>query len=324
MHRSFLTLGLFAFALASPGVATPAAAADGLPIVGTDAGPDGIASSAGDVRYVTLAAGRNTMLARVDINGGRVVRSRFLRGRFTIPVVAYDASASGLSADGETLVLVRPRATFPQSRTRFAIFASRALLQRDAVTLPGDFSFDAISPDGSLLYFVQYVSPRDPTRYAVRAYDVRAGRLLRGTVVDKRQPGEKMRGNPITRANSPDGRWAYTLYDGAGRHPFIHALDTRQQRAACIDLDGLSGRNDLFDLRLSLSKSGEALSVISGKEPLALVDTKTFRVTAPASNAVTSAHQGGSGLLIALAAGGMAMVAAVSLALRRRRRLPAT
>ena len=35
--------------------------------------------------------------------------------------------------------------------------------------------------------------------------------------------GEKMGGSPLTRATSLDGRWAYTLYDGAGRTPFVHA-----------------------------------------------------------------------------------------------------
>ena len=49
-----------------------------------------------------------------------------------------------------------------------------------------------------------------------------------------------MRGQPLTRATSPDGRWAYTLYDGAGKEPFIHALDTSTRSARCIDLDAAS------------------------------------------------------------------------------------
>ena len=32
--------------------------------------------------------------------------------------------------------------------------------------------------DGSSLYFIHYVSPKDPTRYLVQAYDVQRGRLL--------------------------------------------------------------------------------------------------------------------------------------------------
>ena len=45
----------------------------------------------------------------------------------------------------------------------------------DLITLQGDFSFDALSPDGRLLYLVQYLSPRDPTRYLVRLYDLERG-----------------------------------------------------------------------------------------------------------------------------------------------------
>ena len=45
-------------------------------------------------------------------------------------------------------------------------------------------------------------------------------------IVDKSEPDERMAGLPITRQTTADGRWAYTLYDGAGKEPFVHALDT--------------------------------------------------------------------------------------------------
>ena len=38
-------------------------------------------------------------------------------------------------------------------------------------------------------------------------------------IIDPPELDEAMRGMPITRAASPDGRFAYTLYDGAGEHP---------------------------------------------------------------------------------------------------------
>jgi hypothetical protein len=323
MSRSFLAVSLIALALAVPGLVASAAAAAGPPIAGVGAGPEGVTAQAGDFRYVTLPAGRNTVLARVNTNGGEVARSRFLRGSFMIPAVANDGSASGLSADGETLVLIRPRAGFPAARTRFAIVDSRGLRPRDLVTLRGDYGFDAIAPDGSKLYFTEYVSPRDPTRYVVRAYDVRTGRTG-SAIVDKREPDEKMRGYPITRANSPDGRWAYTLYDGAGKHPFVHALDTRDGRAFCIDLDALSGRSDLFDLRLAIQEGGDRLSVVAQSEPLALIDTRSFRVNAPRAAAPSNPDQEVPATLIALAAGGLVLAVGVPLAVRRRRRLAAT
>ena len=37
------------------------------------------------------------------------------------------------------------------------------------------------------MYLIQYKNPNDPTRYAVRAYDLVRGRLLHAPVVDPRK-----------------------------------------------------------------------------------------------------------------------------------------
>jgi hypothetical protein len=250
-------------------------------VEGVDAGPSGVTTRTSGSRYVTLPAGRGTLVARVRRDGGQVLRSRVLRGAFTIPAVAFDGSPSGLSADGRTLVLIRPRARFPQRRTRLALLDARRLRTRDVMTLRGDFSFDALSPDGRTMYLIEYLSRRDPARYAVRAYDVRGGRLLPAPIVDPREPDERMRGMPITRATSPDGRWEYTLYDGAGSHPFVHALDTARGRAACIELDALAGHPAPYELRLAVA--GRRLSVLEGTRPVAVIDRATLRAAAPAA-----------------------------------------
>src|SRR2546421_11649368 len=224
MSRRLLQLTLLA--LTTTCFWPAAAQADGLPVLGVDTSPSGVAALQAPLRYVALGSGSSTVVARIERNGGRVPGSVALRGRFAIPAVAFDGSAGGLSADGRTLVLLRPRLRFPQRRTTFAILDARRLRVRTTVTLRGDFSFDAISPDGSRLYLIQYLSPRDVNRYSVRTYDVATERLLVRPVVDPSERGPAMRGYPLTRATSPDGRWAYTLYDGAGTHPFVHALDT--------------------------------------------------------------------------------------------------
>ena len=258
------------------------ALADGLPVEGVDASLSGVAGTGpGDPRYVTLPAERGTVLAAVDPAGGQVLRSRYLPGRFTVPVVAYDGSPSGLAADGRTLVLIRPRVSFPRRATTFAVIETKRLRPRDVFTLTGDFSFDAVSPDGRWLYLVQYLSKRDPSRYLVRLYDLRRGRLLPKPIIDPREVGDVMRGMPVTRATSPDGRFAYTLYDGAGEHPFIHALDTVGKTARCIDLHGLMGFEFLNELQLDVSPDGGALSVVHAQEPVVLVDMMTDQVTEP-------------------------------------------
>jgi hypothetical protein len=314
------------------GVASIAAAiavadgrADGLPVLGVDVGPVGVVAPSGPARYVTLPAKGHTVVARVRRDGGQILASRVLPGTFTIPAVAYDGSASGLSADGRVLVLIQPRTQFPRARTTLAILDARLLRVRTILRLRGDFSFDAISPKGGLLYLIQYVSPRDPTRYVVRAYDARHGRLLTEPVVDPHERGEKMRGNPLSRAASPDGRWAYTLYDGAGETPFIHALDTNGRTARCIDLDALAGNAYLARLRLQLNENG-ALTIRDGDETELVVDTRTFRVRAPATASAEPAarHDSGNGWPLAGWAVLGTLVAAGSLLLaRRRRRRPA-
>jgi hypothetical protein len=269
------------FALVVLAAVPAAATADGLPVLGIDVGSVGVAARTSPVRYVTLRAERETIVVRTAVRGGRVLGSLPLAGNFTIPAVAYDGSASGLSADAGTLVLIQPRLRFPRARTRLAIVDAKRLRLRQRVTLAGDFSFDAISPDGRTLFLIEYVSARDPTRYQVRAYDLRSGRLVADPIVDPHDR-EVMRGSPIARATSSDGRWAYTLYDGGGRTPFVHALDTSRRQARCIDLPTLTGRRDLWELRLAIARDGTKLTVGTAGRVLALVDTRDSRVSTPA------------------------------------------
>ena len=323
MARAF-AVATAVLALALPG----SAIADGLPVPG-GVESDEIVTRDGQFRYDTLSARGGTNVARIATDGGTLEASRFLSGRFVIPAVAHDVSASGLSAGGERLVLIRPRAHFPQSATRLAILDARNLRVDRVVTLRGDYSFDAISPDGRTLYLIEYLSRRDPTQYAVRAYDPETGRLSK-PIVDPREPGEDMSGFPITRATSPDGRWAYTLYDD-GDHPFVHALDTTGVTARCIDLPeglaGFLGRQPPEQVRLDVGAGGRTLTVVDANGPRAVIDTTTLRVSAPATPRAL-AETGGSGddggpwPLVGFAALGLALIAgAVALVLRKRRRL---
>jgi hypothetical protein len=258
----------------------PAAAADGLPVLGIDVGPAGVAAPGGTYRYATIATPGGTLVERIRQNGGQVSASTFVRGSYTIPAVAYDGSAGGLSGDRRTLVLIEPRRSFPRATTSLLVLHVPSLRVRSTVHLDGDFSFDAVSPDGSYLYLIDYVSPSDPTRYAVRSYSVAQVRLLAQPIVDPREPNEKMRGNPISRVSSPGGRWAYTLYDGAGGTPFVHALDTVRGTARCIDLDGLDPAT-LGRLRLQLRGGGGAVAVVDGARELLSVDTSSYAVSRP-------------------------------------------
>lgn len=301
-----------------------AAYADGLPLP-FDASQTGVSTLDGDSRYQTVEADDGTVVTSTDANGV-ITRSRFLDGIWTIPAVAYDGTSSGLSADSETLVLIEPRTRFPRGETSFTVLDPRRLHPRGQTTLDGDFSFDAISPDGQTMYLIEYVNPRDPTEYQVRAYDLQRGELDPEPIVDPEAAPVTMGGSPQTRAMSPDGRWAYTLYSSPGHHhpPFIHALDTKTGSAACIDLDGgLVEERRLFRMSLDPSPDGSTLSVVDRGSPVAIVDTETFEVSEPQVEEPSAASASdGSGatpwLLIALGALGVGGL--LTAAVRRRRR----
>jgi hypothetical protein len=318
MRRIILSVPVLLAALVAA-VASGAARADGLPVLGVDVGNTGVASSSDGARYVTIPVGGRTIVARVAQHGGQVLAWRSLRGTFTIPAVAYDGSAAGLSADGTTLVLIEPRISFPRAVTKLLVLSSDGLKPLRVVKLQGDFSFDALSPNGSWVYFIHYVSPNDPTRYLVQAYDLRRGRLLAKPIIDPHEPGDKMRGNPLSRTMSADGRWAYTLYDGAGATPFVHALDTVARSAHCVDLDGIAASTDLSQLRLGVDRDGKHLVVRHGATPVLLIDLRTLRV---ARAKRTDAALGGTRLPppLLLAAGGAALVAAAAGVIWTRRR----
>jgi len=319
MRRSILSVSVLLAALVAA-VVPAAARADGLPVLGIDVGSTGVASSSDGTRYVTIPAGSRTIVERIAQHGGQVRAWRSLRGTFTIPAVAYDGSAGGLSADGTTLVLIEPRTSFPRATTKLVVLSSDGLKPLRVVKLQGDFSFDALSPQGSWLYFIHYVSPNDPTRYLVQAYDVLRGRLSAKPIIDPDEPGEKMRGNPLSRTMSADGRWAYTLYDGAGATPFVHALDTVGRSAHCIDLDGIASGTDLWQLRLGLDRDGKQLVVRDSASRLLLIDLRTLSVTRATA---ADAHAGGTRQVpvsLLLAACGFVLVAVAAGVSRARRR----
>jgi hypothetical protein len=314
IRSTALTVALFAL------LAPPASGAGG-PVAGSDAGRAGVTGRGIAARYLARPAGDGTLLLAVERRGGAIVKSRFLHDRLVVPAVAYDGSATGLSADGGTLVLAAPREFSRRPRSHFTIFDAPALRRRAVVDLRGDFTLDALSPDGSRLYLIESQS-RDGTRYAVRAYDVAARRLLPDPIVDPAEADEPMRGIPISRAMSPGGRWAYTLYDGGGGpHPFIHALDTERGRAKCIDLDDLD-RDASYGMVLRVGRDGRIdVRPIDGVASALTVDPRSFAVREPRdapapAPAPAAASEGGAPGWLWPAAGVVVLALLAALAVR--------
>ena len=194
-----------------------------------------------------------------------------------LPALGVDAGPSGVVVPGSGYRYVALGA----GRGTMVAAVERAGGEVIRSRLRGDYSFDAISPNGRWMYLIRYLSRSDFSDYQVRAYDVRARRLDPTPIVDPHAPADQLRGYPITRATSPDSRWAYTLYDGADGMPFIHALDTVRRASSCIDLDGLMGHPNLYGLRLSVADAEGNIRVVDGSGTVALVKKGTWRVSDP-------------------------------------------
>jgi hypothetical protein len=261
--------------------AAPAAAGDGPLFVSQG----GVGIAAGSTRYLPVPSyqSNNTILLSLSTKDATERNQLELVGQWGLP--STPSGADGLSRDGTRLVLSDVTAG-QTSPSLFMVVNPKTMKVVDPITLPGWFSFDAMSPDGSRLYFIDYVqgaSSGDLNHYVVRAYDLRTNRLLPGRIADRTQKSWVMEGSPVARTKSADGRWVYTLYMNPGGYPFIHALDTVRGVAHCVGLP-LQNQGGIGNLVLGLH--GRTLSVHwrSGR-PFVNVDTASWRVT--------PAHRGG-------------------------------
>jgi hypothetical protein len=244
---------------------------------GPDPGVSRTGVTLGKVHYVASPGGGTTVVRAIN-DSGRVLRSVTVRGNMGFPLVAFDGTVEGLSADGRTLVVAPQRNTLFRKSSSFAVLDVPSLNVRRLIRLQGDFSYDALSPQGQTLYLVEHMSANDVLRYRVRAYSMRAGRLLKKMVTDKRRWQSVMTGVPMARAWSFDRRWAFTLY-GGGVNPFVHSLDTRNEYAVCIDLPQRFASIELAKVRMEMQRGNRLVikHLVSGKT-LAVLDTKNFRV----------------------------------------------
>jgi hypothetical protein len=268
---------VLAIALVAGGVTGSAAGepADA-PAKGSEAtvllGGRGVLAPDGKTRYVTLTTGRQTIVSFVELPSGQVNRWRQVRGYFGVPVISLDGTTEGVSRNGRKLVLAEMYA----DRTRFAVIDTTTMRLR-LVQLKGSWSFDAISPDGSILYLIQYTAIGGSPAYKVRAYDMTARRLFARPIVDSDIGERLMRGWALTRKTSSDGRWAYTLYARQKHVPFVHALDTVRRQAYCIDVPLDLKKREQMTLRLSL-RADRMLQIRQGRANVAAIDTRTFVV----------------------------------------------
>jgi murein peptide amidase A len=281
----------------------------------------GVALPGSPYRYVTLNPRRgervSTVAMRIERESGRIDRWLRLRGQYYVPAPAYDLGGAGLSGDGRTLVLQRFTRAYPPRRSRFAVldtasfqrYPTRAGEERAAgavrrIDLPGFYSLHAVSPDGRRAYLNRHlVHGRSIADFELGAVDLESGRLLPDAV----DGGRRMEGLPITQLAGPDGRWAYTLYDGnayGGGVPFLLALDTVGGELTKVALPQLRDKHRLFLTKMRLAAGGGGLLIFRQSAvqwrpptpPLVAIDTETFAV----SDARTALLGLGRGLMSSL------------------------
>jgi hypothetical protein len=309
MRRLLLCLVLAAGAVAT----APTALADG-PLLVTQSGA-GVSTRDGALHYVTVPDGKaGTLLETLDVAHAQVYVSMSLSGSWGVATIGNGQTGQGLSHDGRTLVLASTAGPFA-TPTRFLVIdiGHEKIVRR--ITLAGSFSFDALSPDASRMYLIQYArASNDLSHYIVRGYDLRTNRLLPGKIADRSEDEKTMAGYAQTRTTSADGRWVYTLYQKPSGEPFVHALDTVQAAAYCIDLPSSPKTNQaLYNVVLALRNHDRTLALHwrSGR-PWLNVAVGSWQISHP--------RAGFPWLWAGAGAGGVLVLAvAAGLLLRRRR-----
>lgn len=203
---------------------------------------DGPALQAGSLQIrVSNAAGDTEIIAPS--------RHATVSGSYGIPTMITANTTLGLFRDGSRFVL---QSTGIQTHTSFVVVRVSDFRVAQTISLDGSYAFDALSPNGRMLYLIEHRSS-DLQHYVVRAYDLEAQRLLPGRIADKTQASWLMQGYPVARVTTPNGRWVYTLYSNPGGFPFVHALDTVKAVAHCVGIAWAGDQSQLLRYRLAIA-----------------------------------------------------------------------
>jgi hypothetical protein len=235
------------FVLAALAIAAPASA--GYPTTYAAQGGPGIRDLDGTTHFVASKQGSDTKLSALAVRDDGLLRSTMLSGLFGVPTLGNHNAALGMFRDGSAFVLQSVAYAAP---TTFKIVRTSDLAILDSVSVDGIYSFDALSPDASVLYLTQHRDVDDLQHYVVRAYDLKTHALRPGRIADKTQRGWVMQGFPAARAETVNGRWVYTLFSNPSGFPFVHALDTVKGVAHCVGIAWRGEQGPLFDYRLQV------------------------------------------------------------------------
>ncbi|HEY8823386.1 MAG TPA: hypothetical protein VIP07_00710 [Candidatus Limnocylindria bacterium] len=247
--------------------------------------------------YYALEGSSPTTLRWTDAKTDRPITQLTLPGAYAFASETGPAP-TGFSPNGRWLVLVGDTG----AKSSFAIVDTSLVRLAAYAEVPGPFTYDAISDDGTSLYLIEKITPERARElpgvnatygYRVRVYDVPAGKMSETLVVDVKLAAATDANNAETRVDgimsgiyqssvpSRDGRWNFSFYYNPARGPFIHVLHLDSRSAFCIlDLPIVSGGSEKrLGWSLALTPSGKTLYAVNG--PLGLVsmiDAATLKV----------------------------------------------
>ncbi|MEX1168955.1 MAG: hypothetical protein WEE50_02310 [Chloroflexota bacterium] len=234
--------------------------------------PLGVPSERWSHVVAATTSGEATMVNEITVQPELPTwRSRSVEGAWRLPTIGVDPLPVGVVNDGSTIVnstIVLVEADPPAGATtsRFAILARSDPAR--IIELPGALEFDALSPDGSILYVVEHLAGPPDSHYQVRAIDLPSGAMRETVIADKRNLGASMAGWPITQATHESGV-VFTLYRGV-MHPFIHALNTREAWAVCLDLPEIGHQDSDAALDWGIAQSADGRGVFAVNATLGL------------------------------------------------------
>lgn len=188
---------------------------------------------------------------------GSFQRSLPLPAPYKLPVLTAGGLPGGLSQDGRWLVL--------QQQGDGTSHLLRVQTSFDAppvrVDIPGDFTFDAISNDGSRIYLIQHAAAG---HYFVRDYLIGSG-LDPYVIVDKSDGAAAMSGVRLMGVAAPGGSTLYSVYARADQSAFVHELSLDAPFAVCADLSGPGYGADrrAMTWTLALSPAGDRLVAVN-------------------------------------------------------------
>ena len=254
--------------------------------------PDGVPNKTWGRLLGASTDGKTTIVSDLVVQPGFGGESLSVPGAWRLPTIGSDPAPVGASEDGKTIVLVEAgdAAANAPTTSRFAILRTSLDAAPRIVELGGEFEYDALSPDGSILYVVEHLAGPPDGRYQVRMIDVASGVLRPEVVADKTAEAEAMAGYPIAQLREPGGM-VFTLYRGP-EHPFIHALQSAEHWAVCIDLtaDGAADDAAALDWGLGAAPSGSSIFAVNATLGLAAtVSTRELSIIRETSFKPTAA-----------------------------------